>query len=52
MAENLNSEKLIGKMIKKRKVENEAFSKILKAMNEQIGSPSEKSKTENIKKSK
>lgn len=45
MEEKSKSEELIDKLIKKRKQENDAFLKLLQAMNNQNIEPSEKDKT-------
>ena len=44
MEERQDSEKLIGKLIKKRKEENEAFAKLLNAMESKGNVPQEPSK--------
>ncbi len=45
MEEKSKSEELIDKLIKKRKQENDAFLKLLQAMNNKNMEPSEKDKT-------
>jgi hypothetical protein len=44
MEENVKSEELIDKLIKKRKEENDAFLKLLQAMNSKTGPLDNKSK--------